>query len=1345
VLIVPDSLRLAEYLALKMPVVRRFGAGQLEVGEEEDEFVDIILTLQRKCVLDRHHAHKANQDIIIAHGIVPILFEVLDHDDQPCKAISACFQLFDALAKDNEYVQTEFYERVDRVLTLNTKVTGWENDLARAMATVFADNQVLSLRLSQSQIELMMEIVKRLTVNSTEMLRTLISITKCEELGVPLPRNQHLIMKMLMRSFDEVVGIAHIEVQSTDDQNRKRLALLRGASGAADEQLRRYHASLVGLFATCAEGMNRFIESTCMTLLDLHEILEVLLDQEIPAYVKTEYMRFFNYVYIETEGSKEEMGTSELYHDQRLWQAIRGMAQQELPRMYGDNAPYLKLDDELFIYEGFFPFVTDVLRSVYIGDQYPESVRVVQGVGQLVSQFAQRALGRLHDHEHVKALCTLMAQLDLARRGSIAPEIKTRVADRLRARQAGLAQPSNVRDYQSTYNQQDQLNNQLNEFAMRMRHAYRGENTVQVQLPDAKASGEVAERQYCEGEDEDEPLPLGPEFQAFLALFVVYDRSKTPRCTKQLRGDIKSLVRALEISHKYHDSITARDQERQERLDMRCLQLLRAVLHNEIKLGNEDSLEDLQDKLADTKAILPVASMLSMADDNVVREALALLVTMLLDGNKKAQTSFEEHFLDTREETFFDDIVRRIQRSIDSKRELRALRSQVERERAEEASVMGTMTLATNLGAMVGEELDGFGDAQETDAGVPLQIMGGGGAAAAAQAAAAAAAEDNGKIDLGITDEGNIELVLRVLQYMCEGHNSELQNYLRYQPDNIRTIDLVSKTVAFFTTLMDEINDATIELVIQTVDTLVEFSQGCQDNQKTIFDAKAVDSINFILRFPHMEAACGNTPENDEKVAHLKLSCATLILAMLENSGPATHRMADEIQDTLDLESVIRTMHYYVKQDKADVVWQTDADNDDDPVEAGSVAYAFYNILVRLQDFTNVDYARDKVNPFRERVGDSKSQDFADPVMMEMAKTASSIEIMRDGEVHKIHFQDKWSKKIREDVKEALKWGVDRGSPSDQLADFVKQCKTIMADIAYFDRVMDASPITKLLLERTALWRDVLLFLTFIINILMLAVWEAPLSFDKVRPNFSVDWYSGALYALGGLHIFVSVLVSAAYFLLRPPSAAAVLDHLPKNVADRAKSWLPWLDDDSARTKTSPFSTLSLHHIFLVLFSVLGIFFDGYFYCYHLLHVVVGNDLLVRVMSSVTKNGKSLLWVAALMVIIIYIYSLASFAYLRKNFDAEEGAFCDTAFQCFITSLRLGLLSGGGLGEALPPESFSFSEPGYRTFFDLSYFIIITIIGLNVVFGIIVDTFSELRDERYQIQEAMVGECFICA
>jgi len=34
----------------------------------------------------------------------------------------------------------------------------------------------------------------------------------------------------------------------------------------------------------------------------------------------------------------------------------------------------------------------------------------------------------------------------------------------------------------------------------------------------------------------------------------------------------------------------------------------------------------------------------------------------------------------------------------------------------------------------------------------------------------------------------------------------------------------------------------------------------------------------------------------------------------------------------------------------------TDEDNDEDPVTATAVAYAYFNILLRLQDFTGEDY-----------------------------------------------------------------------------------------------------------------------------------------------------------------------------------------------------------------------------------------------------------------------------------------------------------------------------------------------------------------------------------------------------
>lgn len=44
------------------------------------------------------------------------------------------------------------------------------------------------------------------------------------------------------------------------------------------------------------------------------------------------------------------------------------------------------------------------------------------------------------------------------------------------------------------------------------------------------------------------------------------------------------------------------------------------------------------------------------------------------------------------------------------------------------------------------------------------------------------------------------------------------------------------------------------------------------------------------------------------------------------------------------------------------------------------------------------------------------------------------------------------------------------------------------------------------------------------------------------------------------------------------------------------------------------------------------------------------------------------------------------------------------------------------------PADNSFVKFGFLAIFHVSFFIFITTIGLNIIFGIIVDTFSELRD-----------------
>jgi len=49
-----------------------------------------------------------------------------------------------------------------------------------------------------------------------------------------------------------------------------------------------------------------------------------------------------------------------------------------------------------------------------------------------------------------------------------------------------------------------------------------------------------------------------------------------------------------------------------------------------------------------------------------------------------------------------------------------------------------------------------------------------------------------------------------------------------------------------------------------------------------------------------------------------------------------------------------------------------------------------------------------------------------------------------------------------------------------------------------------------------------------------------------------------------------------------------------------------------------------------------------------------------------------------------------------------------------------------------------------RVIYDLIFFFIVIIIVLNLIFGVIIDTFADLRSEKQNKEEVLRNSCFIC-
>ena len=175
-------------------------------------------------------------------------------------------------------------------------------------------------------------------------------------------------------------------------------------------------------------------------------------------------------------------------------------------------------------------------------------------------------------------------------------------------------------------------------------------------------------------------------------------------------------------------------------------------------------------------------------------------------------------------------------------------------------------------------------------------------------------------------------------------------------------------------------------------------------------------------------------------------------------------------------------------------------------------------------------------------------------------------------------------------------------------------------------------------------------------------------------------------------------------------------------------------------------------HLVQFILSVVGVFRTPY-YSLLLLDIVQRSEILQSVVKAIYLNWKQLMQTMFLLLIIVYLYGMIAFTTFRDSYlyeGIEEGVepdfnnYCDSLFMCFASTVNTGIRMGGGIGEALKQLLRDDNLYWNRYFFDLTFFVVVIIIMLNLLFGIIIDAFASLRDERNETDEDVTGRCFIC-
>jgi hypothetical protein len=154
--------------------------------------------------------------------------------------------------------------------------------------------------------------------------------------------------------------------------------------------------------------------------------------------------------------------------------------------------------------------------------------------------------------------------------------------------------------------------------------------------------------------------------------------------------------------------------------------------------------------------------------------------------------------------------------------------------------------------------------------------------------------------------------------------------------------------------------------------------------------------------------------------------------------------------------------------------------------------------------------------------------------------------------------------------------------------------------------------------------------------------------------------------------------------------------------------------------------------------------------CLQLLMIIKFVPTIKDIFTAFAMKFDQLMGMVLFLAIIIFIYANFAFLLIKDNYllDVEGGEqenVCEDLISCAIFHFDTGVRSGGGIGDSLNMETISnLYDYSLRYVGDLMFFICVILLVLNMINGIIITTFSQLREDNEKLHEGLDNKCYIC-
>ncbi|KAL2093440.1 hypothetical protein ACEWY4_010752 [Coilia grayii] len=644
--------------------------------------------------------------------------------------------------------------------------------------------------------------------------------------------------------------------------------------------------------------------------------------------------------------------------------------------------------------------------------------------------------------------------------------------------------------------------------------------------------------------------------------------------------------------------------------------------------------------------------------------------------------------------------------------------------------------------------------------------------------------------------------ILRFLQLLCENHNRDLQNFLRNQ-NNKTNYNLVCETLQFLDCICGSttgglgllglyINQRNVDLVIQTLETITEYCQGpCHENQTCIakHESNGIDIIIALIVNPIYPLGKYRL----DLVLELKNNASKLLLAIMESRHDSEN--AEEILDKMrpnELVDVIKeAYHQGVENEEKDLIG--------DSICSKDVGHNIYILAHQLARHNRI--LQQSLKPGVEIDGEG------DDALRYYAKHTAQIEIVRhDRSMEQIVFPvPSICEYLTEESKVRVFTSTERDDQGSKVNDFFQQFDNLYNEMTWQKKMRNNGPLFWFS-QHISLWGSMSFNLALLVNVVVALFYPFGDDDDEgvLSPFLSVLlWVAMAMSTImlfllprpNNIRVFLLCGILRSIYTLGLGPTLLLLG--AANLLNKIMFLVSFIGNRGTFPrgyKAVVMDMAFLYHMTYVVVCTLGLLVHEFFYSFLLFDLVYREETLLNVIKSVTRNGRSILLTAVLALILVYLFSIVGFLFFKDDFrmpverllpahphlyreaaavlrdvdtctkenctgpsvttsamfssaleeDEEMESMCDTLLQCIVTVLNHGMRNGGGIGDVL--RKLSKKEPLFaaRVVYDLLFFFVVIIIVLNLIFGVIIDTFADLRSEKQRKEEILKTTCFIC-